>query len=60
MLPPEKYKTASLVDMLMSCPSEDRGRWAGALVLRALETHGYCSYSSDEKRLNDATFTQVA
>ena len=60
MLSPDKYKTANLVDLLVACPPGDRVRWAGAIVLRALETGGDCRYRHDEHRLNSASSARAA
>lgn len=60
MLNEDKYKIAEIVELLMDQPEAERGRWAGAIIFRALESGGHCRYRSGDNRLNDAYFTRLA
>lgn len=56
----DRYQYAELVELLVDRPGENVERWAGAIIFRALDSHGHCRYRSWGDRLNNARFTRLA
>ena len=56
----DRYRHLRFTDFLVEKPGNDWTRWAGAFVIRTLETGGSCRYRHDADRLGGTRFVAMA